>query len=96
MIGTKTGPTLLDDLALTIIPRYMHSDTASTQPSSRSLLPYRPSQLHSLISLIKLEIWIVPSACSHHDPIHLPPEDTEEVVIPLEFEQLKKKNLLRK
>jgi len=91
-IGTKTGPTLLDDRASTIIPRCMHSDNASILHSNRNWLPSHPNQLHSQISSIKLEIWIIPSACLHHKPIHPLPEDAEEVVLPLEFEQLKKKN----
>jgi len=87
---------LLDDLALMIIPRCMHSDNASTPHFNRNLLPCHPNQLHSQISSIKLEIWIVPSACSHCELIHPLLEVAEEVVLPLEFEQLKKKNLLRK
>jgi len=96
MTGTKIGPTTLNDQALMTIPRCMHSDNASTQHSNRNLLPYHPSQPHSQTLSIKLEIWIVPSTCSHHNPIHPLLGDTEEVVLPLEFEQLRKKNLLWK
>jgi len=95
-IGTKIGPTMLNNQASMTIPRCMHSDDASIQHSSRNLLPCHPNQPYSQILLIKLEIWIVPSVCSHHDPIHPLLEDTEEVILPLEFKQLKKKNPLQK
>jgi len=92
MTGTKIGPTTLNDQASITIPRCMHLDNALTWHSNRNLLPYHPSQPHSQISLIKLKTWIIPSTCSHHDPIYPLPEDTEEVILPLEFKQLKKKN----
>jgi len=92
--GTKIGPTMLNDQVSMTIPRCMHSDDALTQHSNRNLLPYHPSQPHSQISLTKLKTWIVPSACSHHSPMYpLWEEDAEKVVLPLKFEQLKKKNL---
>jgi len=97
MTGTRIGPTTLNDQASMTIPRCMHSDNALTQHSNRNSLPYHPSQPHSQISSTKLKTWIVPSACLHHSPIYpLQEEDAEEVILPLEFEQLKKKNPLQK
>jgi len=95
--GTKIGPTTLDDQASTTTPRCTLSGDALMRHSNRNSLPYHPSQLHSQISSTKLETWIVPSACLHQGPIHpLQEEDAEEVVLPLEFKQLKKKNLPQK
>jgi len=42
--------------------------------------------------LIKLETWIIPSACLHHKLIPLP-EDTEEVILPLEFKNSQEKKV---
>jgi len=88
---------MLDDQASMTIPRCTLSGNALTRHFSRNSLPYHPNQPHSQISSIKLETWIVPSACSHHDPTHPPQEeDAEEVVLPLEFVPLKKKTLPQK
>ena len=84
------GPTTLNNQALMTIPRCMHSGDALTQRTNRNWLPYHPSLPHSQILSIKQEIWIVPSACLHHKLIPLL-EDTEEVVLPLEFKNSQEK-----